>query len=144
MTDLLILGTDTDAGKTTFALLWLAAFSQEYEYWKPVETGDSDTERVRQLVPAAGVHAPLARFRDAVAPSLAARRENRVVPPARAIAATKPAPRHSDRRLLIESFGSPLSPLDETELQIVLVQSLAVPAVLVTPSAVGAVGRTLQ
>src|SRR5438270_645214 len=61
MTDLLILGTDTDAGKTTFALLWLAAFSQEYEYWKPVETGDSDTERVRQLVPAAGVHAPLAR-----------------------------------------------------------------------------------
>ena len=26
-TDLIILGTDTDAGKTTFALLWLSAFS---------------------------------------------------------------------------------------------------------------------
>jgi adenosylmethionine-8-amino-7-oxononanoate aminotransferase len=144
MTDLLILGTDTDAGKTTFALLWLAAFSQEYEYWKPVETGDSDTERVRQLVPAASVHSPLARFRDAVAPSLAARRESRVVPPAQAMATSQPAPRALGRHLLIETFGSPLSPLNETELQIELVQLLAVPAVLVTPSAVGAVGRTLQ
>jgi adenosylmethionine-8-amino-7-oxononanoate aminotransferase len=144
MTDLLVLGTDTDAGKTTLALLWLAAFPQGYEYWKPVETGDSDTDRVRRLVPAASVHAPLARFRDAVAPPLAARREGGVVPPARAIAAAKPAPRHPGRRLLVETFGSPLSPLNETELQVALVQSLAVPAVLASSSAVGAVGRTLQ
>jgi adenosylmethionine-8-amino-7-oxononanoate aminotransferase len=144
MTDLLILGTDTDAGKTTFALLWLAAFPQAYEYWKPVETGDSDTDRVRQLVPAALVHSPLARFRDAVAPILAARREGRAVPPARAIAADKPAPHQPGRRLLIETFGSPLSPLNETELQIAVVQSLAVQAVLASSSSVGAVGRILQ
>jgi adenosylmethionine-8-amino-7-oxononanoate aminotransferase len=144
MIDLLVLGTDTDAGKTTFALLWLAAFSHEYEYWKPVETGDSDTDRVRQLVPAASVHPPLARFRDAVAPLLAARREGAEVPPARAIAAAKPAPRDSGRGLLIETFGGPLSPLNETELQVGLVQALAVPAVLLSPSSVGAIGRTLQ
>ena len=53
MANLLILGTDTDAGKTTFALLWLAAFSDQYAYWKPVETGPSDTELVRRLVPGA-------------------------------------------------------------------------------------------
>jgi adenosylmethionine-8-amino-7-oxononanoate aminotransferase len=144
MTDLLILGTDTDAGKTTFALLWLAAFANRYEYWKPVETGDSDTERVRRAVPAASVHAPLARFREAVAPPLAARLAGAVVPPAREIAAAKPAPRHPGRRLLVETFGGPLSPLTEVELQVALVQSLALPAVLVASSAVGAVGRTLQ
>jgi adenosylmethionine-8-amino-7-oxononanoate aminotransferase len=144
MTDLLVLGTDTDAGKTTLALLWLAAFPQGYEYWKPVGTGDSDTEKLQRLVPAASVHTPVAHFREAVAPPLAARKEGGVVPPARAIAEAKPAPRQAGRRLLIETFGSPLSPLNETELQVALVQSLAVPAVLVSSSAVGAVGRTLQ
>src|SRR5262249_25560942 len=82
ITDLLILRTDTDAGKTTFALLWLAAFADNYEYWKPLETGESDTERVRSLVPAATVHEPLARFRQAVAPLLAARTEGGTIPPA--------------------------------------------------------------
>jgi adenosylmethionine-8-amino-7-oxononanoate aminotransferase len=144
MTDLLILGTDTDAGKTTLALLWLAAFPADYEYWKPVETGDSDTERVRRLVPTASVHAPLARFREAVAPALAARREGGAVPPAGAIARARPDPRSPGRRLLVETFGSPLSPLNEAELQVALVKELAVPAVLVTSSAIGAVGRTLQ
>jgi dethiobiotin synthetase len=144
MTDFLILGTDTDAGKTTFAALWLAGFADGYEYWKPVESGDSDTERLRRLVPAAAVHAPQRRFRDAVAPPLAARREGAVVPPASAIAAAKPAPRQPGRHLAIETFGSPLSPLNGAELQIELVRALAVPAVLVSSSSVGAVGRTLQ
>ncbi len=61
MTDLLILGTDTDAGKTTFALLWLAALGDTYEYWKPVESGASDSERVKELVPTAWVHPPSPR-----------------------------------------------------------------------------------
>jgi adenosylmethionine-8-amino-7-oxononanoate aminotransferase len=144
MTDLLILGTDTDAGKTTFALLWLAAFPNRYEYWKPLETGDSDTEKVRLAVPAASVHAPLARFCRAVAPLLAAQMEDATIPPALVIAATKPAPREPGRSLLVETFGSPLSPLNETELQIALVQALAMPALLVSSSSVGAIGRTLQ
>jgi adenosylmethionine-8-amino-7-oxononanoate aminotransferase len=143
VSDLLILGTDTDAGKTTLALLWLAAFAHDYEYWKPVETGDSDTERVRRLVPGAVVHAPVARFHEPVAPALAARREGGRVPSAAALARSRPAPR-PDRGLLIETFGSPLSPLNEKELQVAFVQALAVPTLLVASSAVGAVGRTLQ
>ena len=55
MSDLIILGTDTDAGKTTFALLWMAAFADEYDYWKPLETGESDSATVRRLVPGAVV-----------------------------------------------------------------------------------------
>jgi adenosylmethionine-8-amino-7-oxononanoate aminotransferase len=143
MTDLLILGSDTGAGKTTLALLWLAAFGDEYEYWKPVETGDSDTEQVRRLVPAAWAHPPHARFERPVAPLLAARLEGGTVPPAAVLASTKPASQHPRRHLLIETFGSPFSPLTDTELQVRLLQALAVPTLLVSSSAVGAIGRTL-
>jgi adenosylmethionine-8-amino-7-oxononanoate aminotransferase len=144
MIDFLVLGTDTDAGKTTLSLLWLAAFADDTDYWKPVETGDPDSERVRRLVPDAVVHPPLARFAAPVAPSLAARMEGRSVPAAAVIAAAKPTPRDPGRHLLIETFGSPLSPLTDDELQVELIRLLDVPSVLVASSAVGAVGRTLQ
>ena len=139
--NVLVIGTDTDAGKTTFSLLFLAAFAGRYDYWKPVESGDSDTEAVRRLVPAAVVHPPLARFRDPVAPPLAARREGRDCPSADAIVAATPAV--SDRGLLIETFGGPLSPLNESELQIEYIRRMAAAVVLVSSSSVGAVGRTL-
>ena len=87
MTDFVILGTDTDSGKTTFALLWLAAFTDGYLYWKPVETGASDTQRVGELVPLPQAHAPALRFQQAVAPLLAARTEGGVIPRAAALAA---------------------------------------------------------
>ena len=140
MSDLVVLGTDTDAGKTTFALLWLTAFADEYAYWKPVETGESDTERVRQLVPAARVLDATLRLDEPVAPPLAARRAGRTVPPAAGLIAARP---HPDAPLLIETFGGPLSPLNETELQLELIRRLASPAVLVSSSALGAVGRCL-
>ena len=80
MTGFIVAGTDTDAGKTTFCLLWLTAFGDQFDYWKPVETGPSDTESVRRLVPGAIVHPPLARFAEAVAPELAAAHEGRAMP----------------------------------------------------------------
>jgi adenosylmethionine-8-amino-7-oxononanoate aminotransferase len=144
MTDLLILGTDTDAGKTTLALLCLAAFPDRFEYWKPVETGESDSERVRRLVPHAVVHAPVARFQAPVAPPLAARQEGRTVPFAQDITAARPLPTQPGRHLLIESFGGPFSPLNEVELQLTLLQQLTANLVVVTSSALGAIGRTLQ
>jgi adenosylmethionine-8-amino-7-oxononanoate aminotransferase len=144
MSDFIVLGTDTDAGKTTFSALWLAAFAERFEYWKPVETGESDAAKVAQLVPSAVVHPPAARFREPVAPPLAAEREGRRCPAAKEIAGALPMVRVSGRGLLIETFGSPLSPLTESELQIELIRALNRPLVLVASSAVGAIGRTLQ
>lgn len=141
MTGFVVLGTDTDAGKTTFCLRWLAAFPDRFAYWKPVETGESDAEAVRRLVPAAAVYTPLARFRDPVAPVLAAAREGRPMPGVAEILAAVP---DSPLPLVVETFGGPLSPLTGDVLQAELVAALGLPAVLVTPSAVGAVGRTLQ
>jgi adenosylmethionine-8-amino-7-oxononanoate aminotransferase len=142
--DLIVLGTDTGVGKTTFSMLWLAAFSDEFEYWKPVETGDSDSDQVRRLVPIATIHPPLARFRDPVSPPLAARREGRAVASAAELAAARPRPLKWASRLLVETFGSPLSPLNDHELQARAVQLLGLPSVLVVSSTVGAIGRALQ
>jgi adenosylmethionine-8-amino-7-oxononanoate aminotransferase len=139
MSDFVVVGTDTDAGKTTFCCQWLTLFSDRFAYWKPVETGPSDTETIRRLVPGARIHPPLARFRDPVAPELAAAREGRNVPGIAEIVAAVP-----ESPLVIETFGASLSPLRGGVLQADLIAALNRPIVLVTSSAVGAVGRSLQ
>jgi adenosylmethionine-8-amino-7-oxononanoate aminotransferase len=138
MTGFIVAGTDTDAGKTAFSLLFLAANHDSFGYWKPLETGDSDTAKVRRLVPQATVHEPLARFAEPVAPMLAAARESRTMPDVAAILAARPP-----GPLLIETFGGPLSPLTDGVLQLELIRALNLPVILVSSSAVGAVGRTL-
>ncbi len=138
MTGFVVVGTDTDAGKTTFSLLFLTAFADRFAYWKPVETGESDTAKVGRLVPAATVHSPFARFTEPVAPPLAALREARAMPTISEILGAVPA-----GTLLVETFGGPLSPLTDDTLQVELIRSLRRPVVLVGSSAVGAVGRTL-
>jgi adenosylmethionine-8-amino-7-oxononanoate aminotransferase len=144
MSDLLILGTDTDAGKTTFAALWLSVFADTYEYWKPVETGPSDTETIGRLVTSATIHVPYQRFDEPVAPPLAALRRRQSVASAEEISQHRPTLQQPHRHLLIETFGGPLSPLTQRQLQLVLIQALDVPCILVSSSALGAIGRTLQ
>jgi adenosylmethionine-8-amino-7-oxononanoate aminotransferase len=144
MSDFIILGTDTDAGKTTFALLWLQRYADRWEYWKPVETGPSDSALVGKLAPAAVVHPSVRRFQAPVAPPLAAAREGASIPAAREVAEQCPRTLNEDRALVIETFGSPFSPLNDGELQIALIRAFDRPCVLVSSSALGCVGRTLQ
>jgi dethiobiotin synthetase len=80
MKGFVVLGTDTDAGKTAFAAQWMTAFADQFAYWKPVETGESDSETIRRLVPSAKVFPPHARFRAPLAPVLAATQEGRAMP----------------------------------------------------------------
>ena len=136
MTDFILLGTDTDAGKTTFALLWLARYGDRCAYWKPVESGPSDSDAIARLVPGVRVHPPILRFAESAAPSLAASREDRVIPTAETFSRPASGP------LLIETFGGPFSPLNETELQVELIERWKSPTVLACRSTVGAVGRT--
>jgi len=142
MSDVIILGTDTGVGKTTFALLWLAAFADRYAYWKPLETGDSDSQRVRQTLSEVEVISPLASYAEPVAPLLAARMAGEMIPAAHVIAAVRPWPKQ--RSLLVETFGGPLSPLNESELQVQLIRWLDLSSILISPSTVGAIGRTLS
>src|SRR5688572_17822476 len=102
MTHFIILGTDTDAGKTTFALLWLHLFGDQWEYWKPIETGDSDSECVARLCPHTTVHPPVIRLMAPVAPPLAARMEGAALPTAYAVADAMPRTRNEEKALAIE------------------------------------------
>src|SRR5258708_2624599 len=139
MTDFIILGTDTDAGKTTFALLWLHLFAEQWEYWKPVETGESDSARVAALVPPAGVHPVLRRLAGPVAPLLAARLEDGVVPMASEIAGALPRALNGERGIVIETFGSAFSPLNDAELQLAFIRALKRPCVLVSSTKLGCI-----
>jgi len=136
--NIIVVGTDTDVGKTIFSALWLTAFPK-YSYWKPIETGVSDSATLRRLVPQACVHQSLLYLSEAVAPALAARRAGVTVPDARKIVAAKPS-----GPLLIETFGSPFSPLDEKVLQIELIRQIQASVVLIGTSSVGAIGRALS
>lgn len=138
MSNILLLGTDTDAGKTTFALLWLARFHDRFAAWKPVETGPPDSDAYARLTPETHVYPSVVRLRTPVAPPVAARCEGRAIPSAQQLVEMQP-----EGRVLIESFGGPFSPLNDHESQIDLIRALAAPSILVGPSTVGAVGRML-
>jgi adenosylmethionine-8-amino-7-oxononanoate aminotransferase len=142
MTDFIILGTDTDAGKTTFAALWLVGNTISSAYWKPVETGPSDTAALQQLFPDLITVPPAQRFDEPIAPQLAARRQGSAVWSAGQIAAARP--HVPGKSLVVESFGGPFSPLNDHELQIELIRRLNLPSILVVSSKLGAIGRTLQ
>lgn len=139
MPNFIVLGTDTDAGKTTFSLIWMSAFTAEYAYFKPFETGESDSNTIQRLVPGATVLPTVMRFTEPVAPPLAARREQRSIPKSSTL--TLPT---TQLPILLETFGGPFSPLNEEELQLELIRHLSLPTILVTSSAVGAIGRTLS
>ncbi len=143
MKDLVILGTDTDAGKTTVALMCLSRFADRFEYWKPVETGVSDSETIARLVPRATVHPRGVGLVAPVAPPLAARLEGTTIPVSTELGKLRPAP-IAPRTLLIESFGNPFSPLTEVELQIDWIRTLDAESILVASSRLGAIGRTLS
>jgi adenosylmethionine-8-amino-7-oxononanoate aminotransferase len=141
MTGFVVVGTDTDAGKTWFCTEWLKAHSSEYAYWKPVETGDSDTAKVRAAVPGATIFEPLMRFEEAVAPTLAAERAGKSLPTIAEVIAAIP---NSEKPIVLETFGSAMSPFGPGVLQAELLAELGWPIVLVSQSTVGAIGRTLQ
>lgn len=141
MRDVIIVGTDTEVGKTTFSIIFLNAFSDKYAYWKPLETGESDAARVQNYIPEARVYKPLRHFAEAVAPLRAARMRGESIPSAGEILAARPV---SERPLLIETFGGPLSPLTENILQIALIRAWRSPVILIGSSHIGAIGRVLS
>jgi len=76
---------------------------------------------VRALVPSATVLPPICHFAEPVAPMLAARAMSETIPTAPNCCGPTAG---GDRALVIETFGSPFSPLNELELQVELVRRL--------------------
>ena len=144
-----VCATDTGVGKTTFSLLWahaqvfFAPHQSPWAYFKPVETGDSDSMTLGELAPKAlAIHPPLGRFQAAMAPHRAAALERTSMPPIPMV--VEEAKRLArETPLFLETFGSPFSPWNDSDLQIVLLRDLSWPMVLVGSTSVGGVGRML-
>lgn len=144
-----VCATDTGVGKTTFSLLWAHAQvnfsspSPRWAYFKPVETGDSDSGSLRDLAPSSlEIHPPLGRFQAPMAPHRAAALEGATMPSLAKIA-TEAKSLSQRGPLFLESFGGPFSPWDDSALQIELFQNLAWPMILIGSTTVGGVGRML-
>lgn len=139
-----IVAPDTDQGKTTFAAAFLhAAISNGLEprYWKPVQSGEPDTETVRRRVEGIGVQfeAAVRSYEPAIAPHVAARLAGDPPLTVTELLAAAPDGFGDRENLVVETFGGPLSPLDEGVPQASLLTAFGLPVVVVAKNRVGAI-----
>ena len=146
---LVVLGTDTDVGKTVVsALLCRAALRAErtLHYLKPVQTGsDSDTEAVCALagLPTGRSEPPLVALPLPASVDQAALDAGRRVTAAEVLGGIRSrlagAP---DATWILETAGGLLVPFNESEDQADVVAALGCPAVLVARSGLGTLNHT--
>ena len=151
---LFITGTDTGVGKTLLAATLARYFSRRglnVGVMKPCETGVADVrqpgEDARLLRWAAGSRdddslvAPY-RFREPLAPSLAAEREQVIIDPVRISEALTVISAGKDL-VLIEGAGGLMVPLRGGYLIADLVRDLGLPLLVVTRASLGTINHTL-
>lgn len=143
-----ITGTDTDVGKTVVAAACLHRYRGQarLRYWKPIQTGierDDDTATVRRLGECEDVEVfdQGVRLPRPLSPHLAARlagEEIELEPLARLGAAQR-----GSAGLVVEGAGGALAPINDSQLMVDLIASLALPAVVVARSGLGTINHTL-
>ena len=154
---LFITGTDTGVGKTLVSAILAVALQQKlvrgFNYLKPMESGifdrealnhDSDGSRVKK---AAGLIEPLTkiipfRFREPLAPLLAARRQKKIISKDILLNAVIS---HLQQYAftLVEGAGGLMVPLCPGYLVEDLISDLQLPALVVCRSSLGGVNHTL-
>lgn len=136
---LVIVGTDTDVGKTVVSALVVQGLAATY--WKPVQSGlegPTDSERVRELIdlPADRLLPEAYRLTAPVSPHWAAERDGVSIDPAR-LALPPLSP------LVVETAGGLLVPLRRDLMQIEQIARWGLPVLLVARSGLGTLNHTL-
>jgi dethiobiotin synthase len=148
---LVVIGTDTGAGKTVACAVLLARYGARLRlaYWKPVATGareGRDVEAIRRLCGGA-VEALEERylFDEPLSPHLAARRSRaRIDPEALLAALVEHGLADARRALVIEGVGGLLVPLTEHGYLLAnLLADMHLPCLLVARSTLGTINHTL-
>ncbi|MBW4520781.1 MAG: dethiobiotin synthase [Scytolyngbya sp. HA4215-MV1] len=147
MNTLLITATDTHAGKTVLTSA-LAAYFQKYcanhslGILKPIQSGVGDCERYSQLFALAPEQVTPLRFEAPLAPPIAADREGRRVDLEKIWQAFE-ALRSTRDFVLVEGLGGLGSPITDETTVADLAWDWQMPAVLVVPVQLGAIGQAV-
>ncbi len=158
MTAIFITGTGTDVGKTFVAvslIRHLRHLGHHVDAIKPVVSGFDPAQAAASdpglLLAALGL--PFSpeqidrispwRFRTAVSPDLAARREGRRIDVERVIAFCQNAIKQHRGILLIEGIGGIMVPLDEHRTILDVMMALQLPLLLISGSYLGSISHTL-
>ena len=158
MTAIFITATGTDVGKTFVAASLIGHFRQMgrlVEAIKPVVSGFDPAQAATSdpgvLLKALGLPVTAQqierispwRFRAALSPDLAARREGRSIDVDNVIAFCQSAIERRQDMLLIEGVGGVMVPLDEHRTILDVMMALRLPLILVTGSYLGTISHTL-
>lgn len=140
---LVIVGTDTDVGKTVVSALVVQGLGAHY--WKPVQSGldgPTDSDRVRSLInlPPERVLPEAYRLSAPVSPHWAAERDGVTIDPERL---RLPDPEQLHGPLVVETAGGLLVPLRRDWLQIEQIARWRLPVLLVARSGLGTLNHTL-
>lgn len=135
-----IVGTDTDVGKTVFSAALVQALAASY--WKPVQAGleeETDSQIVARLsgAPQDRILPEAWRLRLAASPHIAARAE------AVEIDAASLAPPDVAGPLVIETAGGVMVPLTNTVLTIDVLARWRLPVILVARTKLGTINHSL-
>jgi dethiobiotin synthetase len=140
---LVIVGTDTDVGKTVVSALVVQGLGATY--WKPVQSGleeGGDSGRVQRLLnlPPERVLPEAYRFQAPVSPHWAAEREGVRIDRQ---TLELPSPEQVPGALVVETAGGLLVPLRRDWLQIEQIAHWRLPVLLVARSGLGTLNHTL-
>ena len=144
---LVVLGTDTDVGKTVVSALLVRALrtaQRPAAYWKPLQTGTvSDSETVEALTGEPVLAAPLVELPLPASLDQAAAAAGRELDGSAVLAGIRAglaaAP---DQTVILEMAGGLLVPLNDYQDQSDLVSQLGLPCVLVARSGLGTLNHT--
>lgn len=129
-----ITGTGTDVGKT-FVSTWVC-YHTHADYWKPIQTGEKDSETVKTFSPRSVIHPECYHFQRSVSPHLAAHEEgieidfNKVNPPP------------VENPLVIEGAGGVFVPLNQSQFMLDLMKVFQVPVLIVARDILGTINHT--
>ena len=129
-----ITGTDTDVGKT-FVSAWLC-YHLKADYWKPIQTGERDSDIIHKISPHSIVHPENYRFVNAVSPHLAALQEKTEI-----LLQDITFPKTLNP-LVIEGAGGVLVPINNSMFIADLIKALKVPVLIVSRNALGTINHT--
>lgn len=138
MKKIFVTGTDTNVGKTICSAALVLALNAYY--WKPVQTGEPDTEKLSYLTSLTAERILPAQYslQAALSPDQAAQLENKIIDLANL---TLPLVKN---HLVVEGAGGILAPLNQEKCMIDLMQQLNLPVVIVSRGILGTINHTLM